>query len=273
MTRSNVKSAVKTLIAFAVAAVYLAPILWLLMCSFKQNEEIFDLPPKYLFSPTIDNYSAVLGDGQYLKALLNSTIAAAVVAAITVVLGSMAAYALVRGSLRRTDSVKFFAISTRMGLPLGLLISYFLIFKHLDMLGSRLSLIIVYTNMNLGFAIWMMLGFFESIPKSIEEAALVDGCGRVSAFLRVAIPLVRPGLAATAIFTFIMCWNEFPYAMILSDLRNLTVPVIIPNYLGVIRLEWGHLSAAGMLTAAPVMIFAMVIQKHFVKGLTFGAVD
>lgn len=271
MRLNRIKSALKSVIAIVIAVAYLLPLVWLIMCSFKNNDVIFKLPPRVIFSPILDNYRYILRDGQYTLALSNSMGMSICTAIVTVLLGSIAAYALVRGPFRKKGSIKYFVITTRMAPPLGFVISYFVIFKFLGVLGNRFTLFLVYLNMNLGFAIWLMLGFFDQIPVSIEESAMLDGCSRMRSFLRIACPLARPGLAATAIFTFIMCWNEFPYALLLTNLRTMTLPVIIPNYLGVIRLEWGHLAAAGILTALPVVIFAILIQKHLVKGLTFGA--
>ena len=194
--------------------------------------------------------------------LINSLVVTLVSSALAVFLGAMAAYGLARFRFRGNRDIAFYILSTRFAPPVGFIVPIYLMVARSGLLDSQVALIIVYTSMNLSFVTWIMRGFFVEIPTEIEEAALVDGYTRWQIFLRVALPLVRPGLAATGILSAIFSWNEFLFASILAPGDAATIPVYLS----------GEYMAVGTMAVMPIMIFTLVLQRHLVRGLTFGAV-
>jgi multiple sugar transport system permease protein len=155
--------------------------------------------------------------------------------------------------------------------PVAAIIPIYIIMKKVRLLDTPWALIIIYLTFNLPFVVWMMKGFFEDIPPAIEESALIDGCSEFAVFRKIALPLVAPGLAATAILIFIFSWNEFLFALILTGTRAVTLPVGIIGFMKETGINWGYMTAGGMLALVPVVIFTILVQKHLVKGLTLGA--
>jgi ABC-type glycerol-3-phosphate transport system permease component len=192
--------------------------------------------------------------------------------AVSIVLGAPASYALSRYNFRRKRSVSNWILTTRMAPPVAVALPMFLLMKFFNLLDTRLSLIILYTTFNLSFVIWLMRGFFEEIPRELDEAALIDGCSPVNAFVRIVLPLVAPGLAAVAIFCFIFSWNEFFYALIMTHSKSRTVPVGVQGFIGLYGIKWGEMTAAASLATVPILAFAIATQKHLVRGLTLGAI-
>lgn len=249
----------------------LFPLVWMFSYSIKPRQFLVSIPPVLLFHPTFDSYVQVLQKPSYLSAYLNSLIASTSVL-ISLVIGSLAAYSYARFKTRRTEDVKFWILSTRMFPQVAVIIPIFLLMRVLNLLDTNVVLIIVYTCLNLPIVVWMMSGFFEEVPVAIEEAAMVDGCSRLEAFLKISLPLAAPGLVATAVFCFMLTWNEFLSALILTGGKARTLPVELSTYLGLFDIDWGALSAAGALAAAPVLVFGLLIKKYLVRGLTFGVV-
>lgn len=256
--------------------VTLFPIYWIALNSFKLNIDIFAVPPVWFdFTPTLDNYRATYVERNFAGFAFNSLIIAIATTAISLAFGTMAGYALAR--FRYPGNAKFhiafWILSTRMMPPIVTVIPLFIFFNYLDMLNTRAAVVVAYTAFNLPFATWMMKSYFQDLPIELEEAALVDGDTRWGAFLRVALPLARPGLAATAIFCVIISWNEFLLALVLTQTeQSQTLPIGIAGRVTQYTTHWGEISAAGFLAAIPIMIFAFIVQKHLVRGLSFGAV-
>ena len=268
--------------ALAYAGVLLAllltlfPIFWIALNSFKYNIDIFAVPPVWFdFTPTLENYRATYVERNFAGFALNSLIIATATTLISLAFGTMAGYALAR--FRYPGNAKyhisFWILSTRMMPPIVTLIPLFIFFNFFDMLNTRAAVIVAYTAFNLPFATWMMKSYFQDLPVELEEAAMVDGDTRWGAFLHVALPLARPGLAATAIFCLIISWNEFLLALVLTQTeRSQTLPIGIAGRVTQYTTHWGEISAAGFLAAIPIIIFALVVQRHLVRGLSFGAV-
>ena len=263
-------------VALALALlVALFPFWWLLVTSFKRPVDIFagaSLVPQH---PTSENYSRLFGAyhmGQFLE---NSLIVVTVAVFASLVIGTLAAYALARYRLpwgmNETSLVGALLVRT---LPAILLvIPLYITLSKQGLLNTRLGLIIVYGGLNTSFVIWMMQSFFQEIPRDIEEAAMVDGDSRLRALRKVVVPLAAPGIAATAIFSVITTYNDFLLALTLTSTPDAqTVPVGVSTLIGKIQIEWGPMAAAGVIGALPIMIFAIVVQRHFVRGLTLGAV-
>jgi multiple sugar transport system permease protein len=254
----------------------LAPVYWMLTISLKHEVDQFAVPPKWFsFSPTLEHYAdAFLGRsfGQYLA---NSLIVALGSTACALVLGTLAAYSLARFRLpRRLDQkLALWILSTRMMPAIVTAVPLFLIMRNLRLVNTRVSLVIVYTAFNLPFVVWMMRGFFVEVPRDLEEAAMVDGDSRLGAFRRIVLPLVTPGLAATAVFCLVVSWNEFLFALVLTQTDDaMTLPVGIAGRVTQYGIQWGAMSAASVVAIVPILTFALAVQKYLVRGLSLGAV-
>ncbi len=226
-------------------------------------------------NPTLKHYRAAFVERPFLQYMFNSFLVAVGTTIVSVTFGTMAGYALARfqypGQWRYQMS--FWILSTRMMPPIVSIIPLYLFFNFFDMLNTKSALVIAYTAFNLPFATWMMKSYFQDLPVELEEAAMVDGDTRWGAFLRVALPLARPGLAATAIFCLIISWNEFLFALIITlTEQSQTLPIGIAGRVTQYNTYWGEISAAGFMASIPIVIFAFVVQRHLVRGLSFGAV-
>lgn len=280
MTHSRTKGNIQRIGAYATIAVALVitlfPVYWIAANSFKYDIDIFSIPPQWVPSnPTLKHYHAAFIERPFLIYALNSLIIAVSTTLVSVVFGSMAGYALARFQYpgRWRYQISFWILSTRMMPPIVTIIPLYIAFNYLGMLNTKPAVIIAYTAFNLPFATWMMKSYFQDLPVELEEAAMVDGDTRWGAFLHVALPLARPGLAATAIFCLIISWNEFLLALVLTlTERSQTLPIGIAGRVTQYSTYWGEISAAGFTACIPIMIFAFIVQKHLVRGISFGAV-
>lgn len=268
---------IASIVAIAVALIVtLFPVYWIAGNSFKYDIDIFSVPPQwYPSNPTLKHYYAAFVERPFLRYALNSFIIAVFTTIVSLVLGTMAGYALARFQYpgRWRYHVSFWILSTRMMPPIVTIIPLYIAFNYLNLLNTKTAVVIAYTAFNLPFATWMMKSYFQDLPVELEEAAMVDGDTRWGAFLRVALPLARPGLAATAIFCLIISWNEFLLALVLTlTERSQTLPIGIAGRVTQYNTYWGEISAAGFMACVPIMIFAFIVQKHLVRGLSFGAV-
>ena len=260
---------------FVAALAVAFPIVWVISTSIKTQIDIFAVPPVLVpRHPTGSSYSDLVTYGLF-SYLLNSAVVAAATVAVTIVLGTLAAYSLARFRLpgRWTARVSFWILSTRMFPPIVTVIPLFQLMRALGLVNTRLGLVIAYAAFNLPFVVWMMRGFFVEVPRDLEEVAMVDGCSRMGALARVSLPLVVPGLAATAIFTVILSWQEFLFALILTQTRaSATLPILVSSQVTQYQILWGQMSAAGTITMAPVLAFAFSVQRYLVRGMSFGAI-
>ncbi|OWV84475.1 carbohydrate ABC transporter permease [Rhizobium sp. R693] len=271
---------ISRLLAYLVMAfalfITIFPIYWLAVNSFKLDIDIFAVPPVWFeFSPTLKHYDAAFIGQPFLIYALNSLIIAVTTTIVSLVFGTMAGYALARFDYpgRWRYQISFWILSTRMMPPIVTIIPLFIFFNFFGLLNTKLAVVVAYTAFNLPFVTWMMKSYFQDLPPELEEAAMVDGDTRWGAFLHVALPLARPGLAATAIFSLILAWNEFLLALILTQTeRAMTLPVGISGRVTQYTTHWGEISAAGFLASVPIIIFALIVQRHLVRGLSFGAV-
>jgi len=267
----KIKKIILLVIAAVVFVVILFPPVVLFLTSIKTELDALSFPPKWIFKPTIENYTTIFKFSPFTRYLLNSLIVASLNTAVVLVLGSLAAYSLARFKFKGVDNLAFWILSIRMMPPVAAIIPIYIIMRNLRLLDTPWSLVITYLTFNLPFAVWMMRSFFQEIPREIEESALVDGCSTLSAFRKIALPLVAPGLAATGILTFIFSWNEFLFALILTGSKAVTLPVGITGYMKETGINWGYMTAGGALALIPVIVFTILVQKHLVKGLTMGA--
>ena len=261
---------------FVALVVTLFPIYWIAANSFKFDIDIFAVPPEWLpRNPTLKHYNETFVERPFLRYALNSFLVAVGTTVVSLVFGTMAGYALARFSYpgQWRKQISFWILSTRMMPPIVSIIPLYLAFNYLQMLNTKTALVIAYTAFNLPFATWMMKSYFQDLPVELEEAAMVDGDTRWGAFLHVALPLARPGLAATAIFCLIISWNEFLLSLIVTLIeQSQTLPIGIAGRVTQYNTYWGEISAAGFMACIPIVIFAFVVQKHLVRGLSFGAV-
>lgn len=255
-----------------VGIVWLFPVIWMFVTSMKTQVQTFRIPPVWIFKPVYQNYSDLFFASNIQKYLINGLVIASTSTAICLVLGSFAAFALTRFHIRGREDIAFWMLSTRMFPPIASAIPLYLLLRRLGLLDTHLGLIIVYLSLNLGFATWMMRGFFRELPVELEESAMIDGCSRYGAFFRVVLPLSAPGLVATAILCFIFAWNEFLFALLFTGRNAKTMPVVLAGFITQTGIRWGALTAAGVLTALPTIILACFAQKYIVRGLTLGAI-
>ena len=267
----------RTSILIGVAAVLLAvwafPVLWALLTSFKTERDVLAYPPTIIFEPTLRNYRDVLfGSASILPNLLSSTIVAGASTALTLLFAVPAAYALARLEFPGRRASGFYVLATQMLPPVGLIIPYYLALQKVGGLDTYWGLIVIYLTFSLPFAIWLLVSYFEDIPREMEEAALLDRAGRLRALWHVILPQVRGGIAVTTIFVFLNAWNEFLFAVVLGGNRVRPVTVAMFNFISVEQTLWAKLAAGAMLAMAPVILLGLIAQRHIVKGLTVGAV-
>ena len=249
----------------------LFPVYWLATMSLKLQRQVLARPPRFLFAPTWANYQTVLHEPAVGGFLASSTIVACGSTALGLLLGIPAAYALARYRFRGNADIGFWILSTRMTPPIAMLIPFFILYVRTGLIDSYAGLIVAHVALNISVVVWLLRSFFEDLPQELEEAAFVDGASAWIAFRRVCLPVAAPGIAAVAILSFLFSWNEFLFALVLTD-QIRTVPVGLYQFVGYEQIRWGELSAAAILMLAPVLSFVFLFQKRLVRGLTLGAV-
>lgn len=273
MTPSFARSAPRVLqiaAAWLLALVVIVPLTVMVATSFKTQRQIFDSGFSFFFAPTLDNYRNIL-EGRFLGYVGNSIIVGVVSTLATLVIGTMCAYALSRFRFAGRTSLAWSTLLLRTIPPAVLAVPIYFIWNRvgLDGLGG---LIIVYVALNLPFTIWLLYGFIEQIPRELEESAAVDGCGPFRGFFVLILPLLKPGLAAAAIFTFRIAWNELVLSSILTNRTTRTLPYAVFLFIKDTGIDWGELMAAGVLIAIPPLIFTFMAARQIIAGLTSGAV-
>ncbi len=248
-------------------AILLFPVLWLLQLSFRAGGDIFDM--RLVFTPSLANYRS-LWTGLFPGSFANSVIVSLAATALSLLLGVPAAYALARWRFRAGRSVALWILATRMAPPVAFTIPFFLAYRFFGLIDTLAGLVIIYLTFNLALVVWMMRNFFEGVPQALEEAASIDGCGVWSGFRLIALPLAAPGLAATGVLCFILSWNDFFYALILTRTKAMTAPVAIVNFMQYQGWEWGKIAAGGTLVMLPVAVFSIFVRRYLVQGLAAG---
>ena len=250
-----------------------APFAWLLLQSFKNNFDSIAVPPKFIFKPILDNYTSVIRDQGFLRAFLDSLIVGVGSVTLTLMIGVPFSYALTRFDFAGKKDMAFFILSTRMLPAIVVIVPFIQIFHFLRISDSYPGMILAHVLVNLALVVWVMRGFFQGIPIELDEAALIDGCTLWSAFRRVVLPLAAPGLASVASLGFLFSWNELLFAFTLTSFNVRTLPVFMTTqYVGYLAVDWGRLSAAGILATLPIVLLVMALQRNMASGLTLGAV-
>ncbi|RWH13039.1 MAG: carbohydrate ABC transporter permease [Mesorhizobium sp.] len=291
--------------------VFLAPIYWIASTAFKPKELAVSVPPTVLFEPEVtpfvrlftkrvqmqktvdpqvyeaapwwekriyDGGERVLKVGkdvqlsQYPDRFMNSLIVAVVSTVLAVGMGTFTAYGFSRFKIAGEADLLFFILSTRMLPPVVVAIPMFLMYRAVGLNDSHIGLIILYVAFNLSFSVWLMKGFMDEIPKEYEEAAIVDGYTRMQAFFKIVLPEAATGIAATAVFCFITAWNEYAFALIMTNRRAQTAPPFIPSQIGSGLPDWTTIAAGTFLFLLPVAIFTFLLRNHLLRGVTFGAI-
>lgn len=270
------------IILIFIVLLFLFPIFWLISTAFKSPGDYYSDPPMFLPSvPTLDNFKAVLGlsdakwgaDRAIMQNIINSAVVALGSTALSMIIGLVASYGFVSYKFKGRGPLMVTTIVAKMLPTVVVCIPVFLVFSRIGLVDNQFGLMLSYMVFNLPFVIWMMKGFLEGIPKELEEAARIDGCSKFGAFIKIILPLAAGGLAATSIFCLIFSWNEFILALILTNSTSFqTVTIAISGYITDRGILWGEMSAVGTIALIPMMIFILLVQKHMVEGLTFGAV-
>ena len=262
------------LVVFSLVAV-IFPLYWLAISAFKLEQDYRAYPPVFFPSQlTLDSFIEVFTKNQLMNNLINSATISVVTTVITLLIGSMAAYAVQRGPLGK-KAKNFFGLwfmVQKMYPAIATAIPVYLVMRSLKLIDTLLAMIIMNTSFNLPLVIWLMMGFFEQVPYELEESAMLDGSGFTHRFFNIILPITKPGLVASAILTFTATWNEFLFAVILSINKSKTLPVVIAGFITDRGLAWGPMAASALVTLVPVVILTLLVQKDFVKGMAMGAV-
>jgi multiple sugar transport system permease protein len=293
------------LLVVTYALVSMIPIVWIVLTSFKTPSDAIAYPPKVLFQPTLEGYvnlfttrsrqtpeymaslpppetwydalvrtrnMVIAGPSRFADRYLNSIVIGFGSTFLAVFLGTLAAYGFSRFRVPLKDDLLFFILSTRMMPPIAVAIPIFLMYRQLGLSDTHLGMILLYTAVNLSLAVWLLKGFIDEIPREYEEAALVDGYTRFQAFLKVVLPQAVTGIAATAIFCLIFAWNEYAFVLLLTSGRAQTAPPFIPTIIGEGGLDWPAVAAGTSLFLLPILVFTVLLRRHLLRGITFGAV-
>jgi len=260
------------LTVFAVFFIYAFPVLWLITTSFKQEVDALSIPPKWTFIPTLDNYKDALFHYGLKSNFINSIIISISSCLLALFIGIPAAYTLSRFEFPGKKHLLFWILSTRMAPFILAAIPFFTLSRQWGLFDTHFLMITVYLLINLAWVIWMMHSYFNDIPIEIDEAVMIDGCSRFGALIRVILPLARPGIAATFIFSLILTWNEYFFALILTSVRSKTLPAAMTAFLTIHGLLWGPMTAAATLTMAPILVFIFIVQRNLIRGMTMGAI-
>ncbi|MFB9279619.1 carbohydrate ABC transporter permease [Cohnella cellulosilytica] len=258
----------------AVSCLVLIPTLWMVSTALKSNEEVMISPPKWIpENPTFESFTRIWKDYPFLDYFLNSVFIVVVSTFITIAFAALAGYGASRFKFRGKGTFLSFLLVTQMFPSIMLLIPFYKVLKTFGLIDSHWGLIVVYIAFALPMCTWMMLGFFQGIPKELDEAAMIDGCSQVRTFVQIILPLSLPGIAATAIYSFLMGWNEYMFAFILVTTETMkTLPVGIGQLNGFYKVVWNDMMAASIISSLPLIVLFLFMQKYFISSLTAGAV-
>ncbi|HEY3097448.1 MAG TPA: carbohydrate ABC transporter permease [Methylomirabilota bacterium] len=250
------------------------PLFWMLATSLKPSAEIFATPPGLVPAhPTLENFGRLFGETAFVTFFRNSAVVSLATVAVTLSVSALGAYGLTRFAFAGREKVAGLILTTYMFAPVMIIIPFYILVKQLGIVNTRLALVLSYTTFCLPFCLWLLRAFFESIPLELEEAAMVDGAGRARAVWHVVLPLALPGLIAAAIFTFILAYNDFLFALVLITSEELkTLPVGVNDLFNATIVDWGMIMAAGVMITLPAVLFFAVVQRYLVQGWGAGGV-
>ena len=248
------------------------PIYWVLQLSLKTHVEAFKTPPSWIFVPTFKNYQRLLVGGVFPSRLLNSFIVSTVATVVALLIGTPAAYVFSRLRFRFKKAVFLFVLASRMIPPISFILPYFMVYVQLGLMDTRTGLILIYMAFSMGLVVWSMWTFFDEIPMELDEAAEVDGASVLQTLWRVILPVSASGLTSTGILTFVMAWNDFLFALILTRTQAVTAPVQITVALAYEAEDLGLMTAGAIAVAVPTILFTLIVRKYLRQGMLKGAV-
>jgi len=249
---------------------FVYPLFWMFLTSFKNKVDVFATPPRFFFPPTLENYTAVLSS-QFLGHLINSALIAGISTALSIVLGAFTAYGFSRyGQFKGSENLLFWILSLRMLPSVAVAVPFYLLFRAFNLMDTRLGLILIYSIFNISLSVWLLKGFFDEVPPSLEEAAMLEGYRPHEVFRKVSLPLVRAGIATAAVFCLIQSLNEFLLALLLTSIKAVTAPVGLAHFQEQFGLKWGEFAAAATLFVLPVIVFTVLVRNQLIRGLSFG---
>lgn len=248
---------------------FLFPLLWIVLASLKTQAQIVTTPPIWIFTPTFENYYNVFIDQEFGRFLWNSSFIAVGSTLLSLIIGLPAAYTISR---YKQKALGVFVLLARLMPGISYLIPWFILFTKLGMVDTFTALIASHMLVGLPLIVWIMINYFDALPRELEEAARVDGCTLQGAFLRVILPLSGPGILTASTLSFLFSWNNFMFSLVLSADRTKTLPIAVYNFVSYAEVNWGSVMAAAVVIIAPAIVLTMFFQKYVVKGLTMGAV-
>jgi multiple sugar transport system permease protein len=250
-------------------AFFMFPLAWMILSSLKTNVQAMAYPPLWLFRPTFQNYADVFAKNPFVSFMVNSTIVAVLAVGIGLLCGLPAAYTMAR---YRQSSLGFLFLMVRILPGIAFLVPLFVIYRHLGLINTIGGIAVAHIIVVLPLIIWIMAGFFEDIPRELEEAALIDGCSRIGTFMRIVLPLSKPGIVAATILSFIASWNNFLFVLILGGNNTITLPMAVYSFVSFEDVNWGGLTAAASVITVPILVLSLIVQRYLAGGLTMGAV-
>lgn len=263
---------VTIVVLVVIGVLYLSPVIWLVLSSFKTRVDLFSQQPLFIFQPTFENYIQAFGEKGFLDNLANSAIVAALSTLVALAVGVPAAYSISRRP-RGGGLIMLLLLTARLLPAMVLAVPLFTVMSNLGLTDTYLGVVAAHLTFSIPFTVWMMHGFFAAVPTSIDEAAKLDGCSDLRTFFTVIMPLTKGGIAAAAVFCVVNSWNEFLFALVLTGRATQTLPVALPGLITPLGTFWGQIGAVGTVTIIPVAVFAFFVQKHMVAGLTGGAIS
>ncbi|MBB6669454.1 carbohydrate ABC transporter permease [Cohnella nanjingensis] len=272
MTTKTARTGVKGLILVAFALWTVIPILMVVLTSFKKQKDIFTVPVKWLFVPTLDNYGKAFANGDFGAYFLNSAVVAAVSSLLSVGLGALCAYGLTAFGIRSAGLLTNFFMLGKLVPAVTMLLPLFVMIHAAGLLGTYVGPVLAHTAVNLPFVVWLAISFLKDVPPELEQAAQIDGCSKMQAFWRIVMPVILPGLTAAFILSMQYSWNELVFSLQLTNMDTYTLPVGISRFVGSVSVDWGKSSAAATMTMMPIIVIGFFIQKYLAEGTTGGAV-
>jgi len=270
--RSVARSSIVYAIVIVVTMAFVFPYLWMVISAFKSRPDMIAMPPKVIFTPTLENFVRLIEDYHLLPAIWNSLVIVMMATTLAVTFGTMASFALARFRFRGRDAILLDLLTIRMIPPIAAAIPIYVIALKAGLFDTYWALVLVNAVFNIPLVVWVLKVFVEEVPVSIEEAALVDGCSRWRILWSITFPLVLPGITAVTILTAIFVWNEFLFANILTGAETKTLPVAIALSIQPRGVAWGAAAAGGTLVSLPIVVLLILIQRYLVRGLTFGVI-
>ena len=254
---------------FGLLVFFLFPLAWMILSSVKTNVQAMAYPPLWLFWPTVQNYVDVFAKNPFFSYMVNSTIVAVLAVGVGLVCGLPAAYTMAR---YRQSSLGFLFLMVRILPGIAFLVPLFVIYRRLGLINTLAGIALSHVIIVLPLVIWVMAGFFEDIPRELEEAAQIDGCSRVGTFVKIVLPLSKPGIVAATILSFIASWNNFIFVLILGGNNTITLPMAVYGFVSFEDVNWGGLTAAATVITVPILVLSLIVQRYLAGGLTMGAV-